>query len=316
MRRCVQVCEPHAGASVWATASMGDSFVEVLSAGRDGSIVATAVHSGQRRTIVPSECIVPEPPQSDEEGAARRLLAPLALATSDQSVWVSTTASSLQEWRLPPVDTAAPTAMPRALRNVTGLPGLIRHAVMNDRRHVATQDDTGMVEVWDVTRGCCVQSAGVVGFKEFDEVAAKLADLDKTRPIALMETIGKLYERVIVNRVTGRIVHHGMIDASQYGAMPEAGVAAPVRMTAEVIEDAVANDKELHLAMLDLKKAFDTYEKSDSSDEKKAFGDVYTATMGGLVTLKSTFSQWVDISTLKNKQMADENLKLMAFMKQ
>ena len=31
---------------------------------------------------------------------------------------------------------------------------------------------------------------------------AGLSDLDKTRPIALMETLCKLYERVIITRVT------------------------------------------------------------------------------------------------------------------
>ena len=87
-----------------------------------------------------------------------------------------------------------------------------------------------------------------------------LADLDKTRPIALMETIGKLYERIMITRVTERIAKHKVVDVSQYGALPEAGVAAPVRMTAEVMEDAVANENELHLVMLDLKKAFDTCE--------------------------------------------------------
>ena len=130
--------------------------------------------------IVPSECIVPQPSEGGEgSAAAPRLLAPLALAAAEQSVWVSTTASSLQEWALPPAEAEAraPSA-PRAIRTVPGLPGLIRHAVMNDRRHVATQDDAGMVEVWDVTRGCCVRREGVVDFKEFDDVAARLADED------------------------------------------------------------------------------------------------------------------------------------------
>ena len=61
-----------------------------------------------------------------------------------------------------------------------------------------------------------------------------------------------------MTRVTKEITKRRMIDASQYGALPEAGVAAPARMTAEVLEDAVANQRELHLAMLDLKKAFGT----------------------------------------------------------
>ena len=87
-----------------------------------------------------------------------------------------------------------------------------------------------------------------------------LSDLDKTRPIALMESVSKLYERVIICRVVKAIDAHKILDMSQYGALPNAGTAPPLRVLAEVMEDARLSKSELHILALDLKKAFDTCE--------------------------------------------------------
>ena len=65
-----------------------------------------------------------------------------------------------------------------------------------------------------------------------------LANLDKTRPIALMETLSKLYERVLITRIVSAIDTHKILDMSQYGAVPKAGTAAPLRILAQVMEDA------------------------------------------------------------------------------
>lgn len=72
-------------------------------------------------------------------------------------------------------------ALPQPQRRIHGLPGIIRHAVLNNRRHVLTQDDTGMLEVWDVTRGRQLESLGRVPFCDFDTQAAKLSDDDKVQ---------------------------------------------------------------------------------------------------------------------------------------
>ena len=54
-----------------------------------------------------------------------------------------------------------------------------------------------------------------------------LSDLDKTRPIALLETLTKLYERIIITRVTRMLVDVEALDLSQYGALPKAGTLPP-----------------------------------------------------------------------------------------
>ena len=101
---------------------------------------------------------------------------------------------------------------------------------------------------------------------------AGLSDLDKTRPITLIETLTKLYERVIITRVTERLMKHGVLEQSQYGAVPKAGTLPPRRVLGAVFEDANINEKEMHLLLLDLKKAFDTCEYWSQALSWRALG--------------------------------------------
>ena len=101
---------------------------------------------------------------------------------------------------------------------------------------------------------------------------AGLSDLDKTRPIVLMETPGKLYDRVIIGRVMEAIDKYDIIDPSQYGVMPKAGTAPPLRALAEVLDDARLSKFELHVLALDLSKAFDTCEHWSQAMSWKALG--------------------------------------------
>ena len=87
-----------------------------------------------------------------------------------------------------------------------------------------------------------------------------LADMNAVRPIALMENIVKVYEHVIIGRVVNTIVTHELIDMGQYGAVPMSGVAAPLKILAELMDDARVSGQELHIMVADLAKAFDTCE--------------------------------------------------------
>jgi ribonuclease HI len=87
-----------------------------------------------------------------------------------------------------------------------------------------------------------------------------LDDLNKVRPIALMESIIKLFERVLIGRVTKVLVEYDILEEGQYGGLPGLGVQPPLRMLAEVIDDAHASKQELHILITDLSKAFDTME--------------------------------------------------------
>jgi hypothetical protein len=99
-----------------------------------------------------------------------------------------------------------------------------------------------------------------------------LSDLDKTRPIALMETIGKLYERILIRRVMKAIEANDILDLGQYGALAEAGTMPPLRILTEVLQDAKFSESELHVMALDLKKAFDTCEYWSQALSWRALG--------------------------------------------
>ena len=99
-----------------------------------------------------------------------------------------------------------------------------------------------------------------------------LANVDKTRPINLMENVVKVYERIIMNRIVGGLMRHNKIDLSQYGGLPRAGCAPPKRIFAEVMDDAREAGKPLHLFVTDLSKAFDSMEYWSQAMSWRAMG--------------------------------------------
>ena len=101
---------------------------------------------------------------------------------------------------------------------------------------------------------------------------AGMADLSKTRPIALMEVMLKVYERIIFGRIIKVINKYKMLRSEQYGSLPGRSVGDPIRCLAEAVEDAVVTGKELHVFSADLAKAFDTIEYWSQSMSWTALG--------------------------------------------
>ena len=87
-----------------------------------------------------------------------------------------------------------------------------------------------------------------------------LADLGKTRPIALMEAALKLLERIMFTRVMEIIKEHDMLRGEQHGGLPGKTVKSPIRNLTEMMEDAIMGGKELHIFSADIAKAFDSIE--------------------------------------------------------
>ena len=87
-----------------------------------------------------------------------------------------------------------------------------------------------------------------------------LSDLNATRPIALMESVLKVYEHIIIGRVVSILHTHRILDSAQFGALPGGGTAAPLRTLRAITDDARQSKKTLYLFIADLTKAFDTLE--------------------------------------------------------
>jgi hypothetical protein len=99
-----------------------------------------------------------------------------------------------------------------------------------------------------------------------------LSDLNLTRPISLMETTLKIYERIIYTRIMKVLKGHDMLHTAQYGSLPERAVGTPVRVATEIIEDAIMSGQELHLFSADIKKAFDSCEYWSQAMSWRALG--------------------------------------------
>ena len=67
-----------------------------------------------------------------------------------------------------------------------------------------------------------------------------------------MEIITKVYERIIIGRVVKVLDEHNMLNKAQYGGLAKLGTAAPLRVMANVLEDAQNTGNELHLFVADL----------------------------------------------------------------
>ena len=63
-----------------------------------------------------------------------------------------------------------------------------------------------------------------------------------------------------------------ILDCGQYGGLAGGGVQEPLRILAEIIEDAVASGQELHILVTDLSKAFDSVEYWSQAMSWKALG--------------------------------------------
>ncbi|GJM87921.1 hypothetical protein PR202_ga03927 [Eleusine coracana subsp. coracana] len=49
---------------------------------------------------------------------------------------------------------------------IPGVPAIIQHEIMNNRRHVLTKDTSGSVKLWEITRGAVIEDFGKVSFED------------------------------------------------------------------------------------------------------------------------------------------------------
>lgn len=182
--RCIRSFDSYSNGSVWAVAANYD-FNSFVSGGRDGSVWYTDMRADAESLVV----------QMADIDARSNMVLDVALSPCKSAVWVSTTGSTVSKWHLPPGGKIAdgpnalltsniderlsPVPQPQRpissqeqtpLCQIPGLPGIIAHRIMNDRRHVLTCDTKGIYSIWDITRGTLEQSLGVIEGSNIDEV--------------------------------------------------------------------------------------------------------------------------------------------------
>ena len=89
-----------------------------------------------------------------------------------------------------------------------------------------------------------------------------ISDLDKMRPIMLMETTRKLWGRLIMRKIQKVWTDMEALSEAQHGGLAGRGTSTALMQTINMTEDAVEWHRKLHLASWDMKKAFDAVSRT------------------------------------------------------
>eukprot|EP00732_Lithocolla_globosa_P000683 Lithocolla_globosa_v1_NODE_254_length_4813_cov_30.378310.p2 type:complete len:524 gc:universal NODE_254_length_4813_cov_30.378310:3907-2336(-) len=82
-------------------------------------------------------------------------------------------------------------------------------------------------------------------------------DVSKLRPIALRESLLKLVSGIVDKRVNAILTKYDLCHHNQRGFVNNGSTEIPLQVMASVLNDAKVYDKELHLAPMDIKAAYD-----------------------------------------------------------
>ncbi|KAH7285283.1 hypothetical protein KP509_33G020800 [Ceratopteris richardii] len=168
-QRCVHSYAVHTD-SVWALAA-NSSFTCVYSGGRDASVCATNLNSRESSLV----CSGKHPVLS---------LAP----NGDNWLWVASSECAVQKWSIKSKAQksssflAGSVPCTRATMCTEGSPlipistepacvipvnpQIVRHTVLNDRRHILTKDMAGVVKLWEITKGEMKVNYGDISFED------------------------------------------------------------------------------------------------------------------------------------------------------
>lgn len=199
MQRCIRAFDSPTGTSVWSIAPTPD-FETFVGGGRDGSVWYTDMNNHTNAEV--ASMVVP----AAETHVRHNMVLDIKLTPCHSSVWVSTTGSSVCLWPLPAeanrnrpgpnnfLNDRRPTTRSETMAQrehtdsvcaplyvIPGLPGIIAHRIMNDKRHVMTCNTDNEYCIWDITRGVMVKNFGVIEGMDIDEVG-KQHDEEVTVP--------------------------------------------------------------------------------------------------------------------------------------
>ena len=198
--RCIRSFDSFADSSVWAVTATRN-FDAFVTGSRDGSVWHTDIAADVASMVVPAA----------RTDLRESMVLDVAFNPCKKAVWVSTTGSTVRLWPLPSTSTtkvpdyttrneylstseangtayediamksSQPNGGTEPICSIPGLPGIIAHRVMNDRRHVLTCDTQGDYNIWDITRGILEKPLGKQEGRDIDEVV-KEHDIEVSVP--------------------------------------------------------------------------------------------------------------------------------------
>jgi len=82
-------------------------------------------------------------------------------------------------------------------------------------------------------------------------------EVSKFRPICLLNTGGKVLEKLLINRINHHVFAHDMINKNQYGFTPQRSTTDAAMAVKGYVEEGLAAGEIIVLISLDVKGAFD-----------------------------------------------------------
>src|SRR2546422_410782 len=82
-------------------------------------------------------------------------------------------------------------------------------------------------------------------------------DLNKTRPITLLECVRKAVVKIISKRLLNLFVKHKILKGTNHARLPESSTMLPLRIIKSIIEDARNKNIEIWILFQDLSKTYD-----------------------------------------------------------
>src|SRR2546421_95050 len=116
--------------------------------------------------------------------------------------------------------------------------------------------------IWQLVRLCCIYQDIPKGWREATVYPIPKpmdweSNLNKTRPITLLETIRKALVRLINSRLSKVMVYHSILRGGNHAGLPGGSTLEPLRIDNAILEDARASKKELWILFQDMSKAYD-----------------------------------------------------------
>src|SRR5581483_4072863 len=82
-------------------------------------------------------------------------------------------------------------------------------------------------------------------------------DLNNTRPITLLDTVRKLFVKILNNRLSKIFVKNNVLKGNQFAGLPNQSTYEPLRILNEILDDAKEHNKSIFVLFQDLSKAYD-----------------------------------------------------------
>uniref|UniRef100_A0A1B6MI01 WD repeat-containing protein 48 homolog n=1 Tax=Graphocephala atropunctata TaxID=36148 RepID=A0A1B6MI01_9HEMI len=165
-QQCVHTFRIHTE-GVWALMAT-EGFTHVISGGRDRKVLMTDLRNLNKASV----CIC------EESAPVLKMAAPPDLT----GLWVATSESTINYWAVPKRDWIGDAGMgsgdesecmnglkpvnTKPEMTIKGGPAIRRFHILNDKRHILTQDTENNVAIYDVLKACKVEDLGQVNFDE------------------------------------------------------------------------------------------------------------------------------------------------------